>query len=177
LRSIAPTAQRWEPKMLTILSTYIPADTALSVYGQGPGWLYAALAIHAGNREFYQFDPRLRLVEEIPGWVKPPSLRISHDKDERVQIQIDEHNTFTKLAISIDKKHLDYLQADGLPFPSLPMQHGLVLEGAMPTWLLTALVRLYASQGVAWIACYQPQLNGSVVVYTETGQPTLGTII
>jgi CRISPR-associated protein Csx3 len=163
--------------MLTTLSTYIPAGTALSVYGQGPGWLYAALAIHVGNEEFYQFDPRLRLDEETPGWVKPPTLRIGHDTDERVQIRVDESITFTRLAISIDKQHLDYLQADGLSFPSLPVQYGLVIDGAMPIWLLTALVRLYASQRVAWIACYQPQLNGSVVVYAGTEQPTLGTIV
>ncbi len=59
LHTIAPGSVTWEPSMLNALFAYIPACTPLSVYGQGPRWLYCALAAYAGQEAFYQFDPHV----------------------------------------------------------------------------------------------------------------------
>ena len=54
--------------MLTHFLAQLSAQKSLAVYGRGPAWLYAALALPARTQSpFYQFDARL-------GWVTPPSL-------------------------------------------------------------------------------------------------------
>ena len=141
------------PRMLAEL----PADTPLAVYGPGPNWLYGALAAHAGHQPFYQFDPRI-------GWIAPPPLQISTSVTPEVQIELHTYDQATVLSMRITSDHLDYLQAEQLPFSEVPTERGLILDGRFPHWLLTALVRLYKDAGVAWIACRQIQLEGAVVV-------------
>ena len=58
------------------------------------------------------------------------------------------------------------------------MHKGLVLDGGMPSWLMTALVRLYVNEeGLPWVACYQPQLRGAVVVATRWEEYAIGRVI
>jgi len=83
----------------------------------------------------------------------------------------------TVLVIEIVKKHLDYLQADLLPFPYIITDTGLILYGATPSWVITALVRLYKRAGVAWIACYQPQLQKAVVVTSQSAIHAPGDLV
>ena len=73
--------------------------------------------------------------------------------------------------------HLDYLQADHLPFPPVPTERGLILDGRIPHWLLTALVRLYKQSAVPWIACRQIQLEGAVVVTSRTTDHAPGDLV
>ena len=157
LQRWAPDTRRWEPEMIPRLMAELPANTALAVYGPGPNWLYGALAAHAGQQPLYQFDPRI-------GWVTPPHLQISTNTSPEVQVELHTYEQETVLSMRIVSDHLDYLQADQLPFPSVPIERGLILDGRFPHWLLTALVRLYKDAGVAWIACHQPQLGGAVIV-------------
>lgn len=59
----------WEPHHLPAVLDYLPEATPLSLYGRGPNWLYAAVALLAWPEPLYQFDARL-------GWLAPPVLRL-----------------------------------------------------------------------------------------------------
>jgi CRISPR-associated protein Csx3 len=166
LHMLAPQATRWEPRMIPALLDCIPASTALSVYGHGPQWVYAALAAHAGQASFYQFDPRLG--EQNTGWVAPPSLQFGTASSPEITVKVDEYEQARVLRISLAIKHLDYLEADALLFPPVSPDAGLILFGSMPSWLVTALVRLYQRAGMPWIACYSPPLHGAVVLYSRS---------
>ena len=165
LHMLAPQAKRWELSMIPALLESIPAATPLSVYGSGPQWLYAALAAHADQAPFYQFDPRLG--GQNTGWVAPPALHIGPPSTPEITVRIDGVEQVRVLRINIVTKHLDYLEADALQFPPVAPGAGLILHGSMPTWLVTALVRLYQRVGMAWIACYNPPLNSAFVVYSQ----------
>jgi CRISPR-associated protein Csx3 len=156
--------------MIPRLLEELPADTPLAVYGPGPNWLYGVLAAHTGQQPFYQFDPRI-------GWLAPPPLRISTNTTSEVQVELDAHKQVTLLSMRIVSDHLDYLQADQLPFPPVSTERGLILDGRFPHWLLTAVVRLYQHAGVAWIACRQIQLEGAVVVASRVKTPVPGDLI
>jgi CRISPR-associated protein (Cas_csx3) len=77
----------------------------------------------------------------------------------------------------------------------VPTHQGLILDGSMPSWLLTALVRLYIDRDAAsetdkqtddgghtgerlpWIACYQPSLRGAVIVFSRTSEYPVSTCV
>ena len=170
VRAWAPLSRRWEREMVPRLLEELPADTPLAVYGPGPNWLYGALAAYAGQQPFYQFDPRI-------GWLAPPPLRISTNTTPDVQVGLHTHKEVTVLSMRIVRDHLDYLQADQLPFPPVPIKQGLILDGRFPHWLLTAVVRLYKHAGVVWLACRQIQLEGAVVVASRVKTPVPGDLI
>ena len=173
LRKLDPLAKEWKRELLLQLSDELPTNTSLAVYGRGPGWLYGTLAAQVGQQPFYQFDPRI-------GWLAPPTLQISaQPPPQEILVSQREYQEQDALILStrIIPEYLDYLQADQLPFPPVPIEHGLILDGRIPHWLLTALVRLYNGMGVAWIACHQPQLKGAIVVVSRTRSHTIGDLI
>lgn len=170
LKKIAPQAIQWEPVMLPAVLEELPPDTAFSVYGKAPHWLYATLAAHSGNQAFYQFDPRI-------GWICPPSFRLSTQTSSEVKGTSCTFEQCTQLSIAIVRKHLDYLQADQLPFPPVPRDKGLILEGQTSSWIITALVRLYRELELPWIACYQPQLKHGVVVTSTVATYAPGDLV
>ena len=174
LETLSPGSKRWEPGMLPALLASLPADAPLSVYGQGPHYVYGALAAYVGQQAFYQFDPRLG---EPGGWVQPPRLQISARTSPEVSVQLRENEQASVLTVEIIKKHLDYLQAETLPFPPAPVDKGLILDGSMPSWLLTALVRLYSLSGIPWIACNYPPLKSAVVVMSRVASHPIATLI
>jgi CRISPR-associated protein Csx3 len=176
LQTLSPGSHRWEPAMLPSLLASLPTDTAIAVYGQGPHWLYGALAAFAGPRAFYQFDPR---GIGSAGWISPPTLRFGTISSDELLIQpcSYEQEQATILKIEIVGKHLDYLQTDLLPFPAISTTHGLIFDGIMPSWLLTALVRLYRNAGVPWIACHYPPLKAAIVVTASSDMHCLGDLI
>jgi CRISPR-associated protein Csx3 len=88
-----------------------------------------------------------------------------------------EQEQATILKIEVVGKHLDYLQVDLLPFPTVSTARGLIIDGCMPSWLLTALVRFYGHAGVPWIACHYPPLNAAVVVSASSDMYSLGDLI
>lgn len=170
LQAIDASTSRWNHAMLPALLADLPAETPLSVYGAGPHWLYAALSVYAGEQPFYQFDPRL-------GWVEPLSLRIDEPTFPDLQVRVHGDEEKSILSIDIVPKHLEYFQQEPLPFPPLPTERGLILDGSMPSWLVTGLSRFYHRQGVAWIACHQPPLKGAVVVASRVPERAPGDFI
>jgi CRISPR-associated protein Csx3 len=169
LKRLAPQAQRWEPAMLPLLLAELPAQTPLAVYGPGPAWIYAGLAAHTGRQPLYQFDPRT-------GWIAPPPLLISAHSVPEMQGEL--HFSKQTTVLFVRSIHpLDYQQAYYLPFPPVPVERGLILDGRLPLWLTTALVRLYQEASVAWIACSQVQQGGAVVVSSRVSSPAPGEVV
>ena len=174
LNAIAPGETMWKPTMIARLLERLPANTPLSVYGAGPQWLYAALAAYTGSQAFYQFDPRLG---EQGGWIAPPTLRIEARTSADIKVQTTPFKDATILDIQISNKHLDYMQSNGLPFPLIPAEQGVIFNGSTPAWLVTALVRLYVASGVAWIATHAVNLNAAIVVYSRVQTHALGDLV
>jgi CRISPR-associated protein Csx3 len=170
LQAWAPHTKRWEYEMIPRLLAELPKHTPLAVYGPGPNWIYGALAAFDGQQPFYQFDPRL-------GWVAPPPLQISANTAPEIQVELHTLEQVTVLSLRIVSDHLDYIQADYLPFPPVSTERGLILDGRFPHWLLTAVVRLYKEAGVAWIACRQIQLEGAIVVMSRVAGIVPGDLI
>jgi CRISPR-associated protein Csx3 len=146
----------WTPGQLPELLDYLPASTPLGLYGRGPNWLYAALALYTYPAQLYQFDVRL-------GWVTPPSLVItSAAPSPLITARILDRPTHARLELAIVRDYLDYREAEGLALPPLPPGKGVVLSGKLPLWLWTALAQAY--RHTPWIAVFQPQLEDQAVV-------------
>lgn len=174
LRALTTTTTSWEPAMIPRLLSHLPEQVPLSVYGSGPNWLYAALAAYEDPQPFYLFDPKLPF-----GWVEPARVALGKEKSqtEEINIEITSASRSTVLKISFPNDRLSYFQPDPLIFPSVPAERGLIIDGRVPNWLLTALVRLYKAAGVAWIACHQVQLAGAVVISSRTSTPAPGDLV
>jgi CRISPR-associated protein Csx3 len=171
LQTFAPHSERWEPSMLQMLLAKLPQAIPLAIYGRGTNWLYGALVNHVFPLPFYQFDPRL-------GWVKPPALTVGMTTMQAVSIDIWKYEDANVLTIRLVDNYLNYTEAGQLFFPALPVEQGIILNGKLPLWLVTALVSLYNTIiGVPWIACYSPQLERAVVVVSRVSTYAPGDLI
>ncbi len=157
----------WGPRHLPIVLDYLPEATPLGLYGRGPNWLYAALALHAYPQPVYQFDVRL-------GWVQPPALRHAMPRaGTPLQATVTQSTGGLHLEFTLPAGYLDYGQAEGLAVPPVPPGRGLILSGKLPHWLLTALAVAY--RAAPWLAIYQPQQgNRAVVIHSRVATPTVG---
>lgn len=173
LLSIDAAAIEWKPSMLVPLLAYLPAQSALSAYGVAPHWVYGALAAYVYPEPFYQFDPRIPM-----GWIQPLALATGSEYSSELSISLRSLNDDAViLTTHIHKKHLNYFQPESLMFPTIPSEKGIIIDGALPSWFVTGLVRLYWSQNIPWLACYQPQLRGAVVIASQVANRSLGALI
>ncbi len=171
LQMLAPHAERWEPWMIQRLLAMLPSHTSLAIYGRGTNWLYGALVDSSFVQHFSQFDPRL-------GWVVPPRLTIGTEVEQAVSLAHWEDSIATVLSGRLVDDYLDYAEADKLAFPSLSTEKGVILDGKLPLWLVTALVHLYNTVvGVPWVACYSPQLESAVVVASRVTTHAPGDLV
>lgn len=166
------TSTRWEPQMLFPYLQSLPQQTPLSIYGIGPNWLYAALAAHAGQQPFYLFDPKLPF-----GWVQPAHVSLGEERSSEIQSKVHDNHDVTVLNITFPQDRLDYFQPGPLAFPSVPVEKGLILDGRLPHWLLTALTSLYQAVGVPWIAPFYPPLNSAIVAYSRVPTHHPGSLV
>ncbi len=172
LYALDPLATKWEPEMLKPFLASVPTHTPLSVYGVGPNWVYAALAAYTDHPSLYQFDPKLPF-----GWIQPLALQLSSECFAEVLVEVHPYDDVTKLSISFPPHRLEYFQPLPLPFPPVRADAGLIIDGRLPYWLLTALVRLYREAGVAWIATYHPPKNGAIIVSSRVDTYIPGNFI
>jgi CRISPR-associated protein Csx3 len=161
---------RWQPAHLPRVLDYVPVRTPLGLYGRGPNWLYAALALHAHPAPFYQFDVRL-------GWVAPPILRLGDPTpDAPLQVRTRSHPDHRRLDFTLSQAYLDYGKTLRFYVPPPPSDRGVVLGGKLPLWLWTALALVY--RDASWLAVYQPQWGDrALVVHSRVPQPQLGDLI
>ena len=184
---------KWLPHHLPRLLRFLPPREPLALYGRGPNWAYAALAGHAGLAPLYQFDPRL-------GWIAPPRLTCGPVSPEaplqaRVyptvaaerqrsgerQRSAERRRSEEHLFFYIPGGYLDFPAAQSLAVPPVQPQQGVILDGKLPLWLFTALVRCYRE--APWLAVYQPQLEAygwkhcAVVACSRRAEHPVGSLV
>jgi CRISPR-associated protein Csx3 len=159
----------WQPQHLPRALDYLPEATPLGLYGRGPNWLYAAVALLAHPAPFYQFDVRL-------GWVMPPTLHPGLPAAAPLQVHQRPQADHTHVTFAIPRAYLDYSEAKRLIVPSIPLDQGLVLSGKLPLWLWTALALVY--RDAPWLAVYQPQwADQAIVVSSHTPERPPGHLV
>lgn len=172
LQIFTQTSVKWEPAMLQPFLDSLPTATPLSVYGSGPSWLYSALASLSDPHPIYLFDPRF-------GWIQPLSVTCGKRPEQTNEITTttEEKPGYTILKLHFPQDRLEYFQPEPLAFPSIPREQGVIIDGKVPNWLLTALVRLYKAADIAWFATFYPQLEKAVVVYSRQQSPQPGDLV
>lgn len=159
---------RWQPSDLPRLLAEIP-PAALSIYGRGPNWLYTALALHAAPQPVFLFDPRL-------GWVQPPVVELGDQPSDALQWRPTPKPNFTWLEANPAQPHLDYDELQQLIAPALDPQHGVILSGRLPLWLLVGLALTYRQH--PWLAVVQAQQYGNgIIVLSRDEQYRLGDVM
>lgn len=161
--------------MLAPFLKSLPVDTPLSVHGWGPNWLYAALAAHAAQQPFYQFDPKLPF-----GWIQPLRVSLGQEQSSPITLEKQVLPDTSILSLTFPLGRLEYIQPDPLLFPPVAIEKGLILDGPLPYWLLTALVRLYVHCGVAWIGIHHAQQDNhktAIVVYSRVQTHAIGDLV
>ncbi|MBN2007627.1 MAG: hypothetical protein JXA21_30060 [Anaerolineae bacterium] len=159
---------QWQPHHLSSLLNYLPAATSLGLYERGTNWIYAAVALLSLPADFYQFDPRL-------GWVPARTLHKGQAPGQAINVKEYSLPDGIHLEFEIPATLLDYAELPNLVVPELPPDRGVILGGKIPYWLYTSLARTYQSQ--PWIAVYQPQLTGAVVVHTTAPSYAIGDLL
>lgn len=59
--------------------------------------------------------------------------------------------------------------------PEMRSNQGVILEGKAPIWLYGYLV--HECHATAWVGCYDPRLNGAVVVESHTKGVSVGQVL
>jgi CRISPR-associated protein Csx3 len=172
LYEVVPAFKDWNVQQLASFLTALAPERTPAIYGRAPSWVYAAIAGHTTSAKLYQFDHAL-------GWVEPLRVRLSEAVNTEICISPvrDTNLDATQLSITFPLTRLEYFQPNPLPFPYVPIDQGLILDGPLPLWLVTALVRLYKHAGVAWIATFEPRQQGSVVVYSRVSSHQVGDLV
>lgn len=158
----------WPADLLPKLLDYLPAGADLSLYGRGPNWAFAGIAAHAQGESFYQFDPRL-------GWVRPVRVLVGEAAGSWLDLAVEPRAGYRLLKMRLPEYYLDYDACAQTGAPALDADGGLVLWGKVPHWLLTGMAVAYRNS--AWLAVFQPKLQGAVVVASRTPGVAIGDSI
>ncbi len=168
-RRLGENPHRWRPHALPAVLSYLPSAKPLALYGRGPNWLYAAVAVHALPASFHLFDVRL-------GWVAVPNVSPSAGPRSAGSIVAScvEGPGATHWMVTLPEAYLPV----GVPLPRLAVAEGrgVVISGKLPLWMWAALARGAASASAAWIAVHVPQLRGDVVVASRAEDVPVGSV-
>ncbi|MBU0496249.1 MAG: hypothetical protein KKA73_19920 [Chloroflexi bacterium] len=169
-RQMARDPHDWQPADLAAVLDYLPAGQPLALYGRGPNWLYAAIAVHAHPAALHLFDVRQGWVETLP--IAPGEPGAAGALTAHCHVLAPDTQL---LEFRLPDAYLDPAEAGELrrpPDPAPPA--GVILSGKLPLWLWTALARSYAAP---WVAVLQPQTQGAVVIKSVGSAPPLGTVL
>ncbi|GCF11983.1 CRISPR-associated protein Csx3 [Dictyobacter arantiisoli] len=172
LSTFLAAGTRWQPEILSFFLTQLPTHTPLALYGVAPNWVYAAVAASTGQQPLYQFDPKLPF-----GWVQPLAVATSPDQHPDVQSMLVTEPEGTILSIQIPNTRLEYFQPEPFPLPPVPSERGLIINGRLPYWLLTAVIRHFRDQRLPWLATYYAPLSQAIVVYSRTDDHHPGDLL
>lgn len=166
----------FSPEQLPALREFVPDHVPFALFGRAPNWVYAALAEQALPEEVWLFDARL-------GWIRPPELpfiapeimaTVPCQDGWRAELRPCEQGIL--LAMETSSQFLDINDPAHLPMPQPPEGVGVVLSGKVPNWLLAAALRQLAPTR-PWLAVYQPQLGGAVVIMSRDPARLVGTVL
>lgn len=164
-RSLGCDARTWLPEDLPAVLDYLPEGEPLALYGRGPNWLYAAVAVHALPAPFHLFDVRL-------GWVESPPLEPGIlSPCSPLQAQMVQTSQGSMVTFQLVDAYLDITAAMTLRAPSVDCAGGVILNGKLPHWLWCSLARAYRAP---WVALFQPQLQGAIVIASRGARPAVG---
>ncbi len=159
-------ARAWHPSALPEVLRYLPQGEPLALYGRGPNWLYAAIAIHAHPAPFYLFDVR-------HGWLPAPS-GVRGESEEELRWHRVVGDEAERWCFALEEAYLAHPRSYGLP--PLPQGRGVIVDGKLPLWFVAMAAR-YAAARAPWVAVYQPQLGGDVVVFSTDARHVVGEVI
>ena len=101
----------------------------------------------------------------------------------KIQLQLIPHQATDGLPYQHLRIHLSSLDGiiepedlKGLKLPKGTLASlGVVIEGRGPIWLYGYLV--HECHATAWVGCYDPRLEGAVVVETHTHKVSVGSVV
>jgi CRISPR-associated protein Csx3 len=150
----------WQPEHLPALQALIPAGKALTVYGSGPVWLYAALAAQVAPASFYLFDARYY------GWMAPPPA-ILNSTQLNMEFELSVRPGVKDVRLKFQRRQAHYVLSP-LPVhvPPLPLDRRVIFDGPMPVWLFASLSQALCGQ--ADLANYEPRTGRIITFWTRT---------
>ncbi len=159
-KQVSPTrlGTKWQPQDLADVCGYLPRDTSLALYGNGPTWLYAAVANHIFPNQFFQFDARR-------GWIEPASLSSRTTERNPLSITTYETDQFLYVHTDLTQDYLEYQPKIAVPLPPIPSKKGIILSGKLPNWLYAGVTLFYRQ--APWVGLYYPHLNQAIVVSSQ----------
>jgi len=157
----------WAGADLSALPPHVRAGEEQAIYGRGPVWLAAALAVHVLPAPCWIFDSNL-------GWMKVPEI-VSEDNGY-LNVQVNEIPALEAVWVDISLKGLLPDPEGSFRFPEFTPSKGVVLNGKLPRWLFAALARKFAAI-VPWVGIRDPRQHGIVLVSSQVRQPQVGDIL
>lgn len=154
------TAHHWQPADLPPALASVPR-VALSLYGRGLNWLYAAFALHVAPQPFFLFDSR-------SGWTPPVTVQCGPQPQSAViEWQTRVTREYTWLEARPKQPYLDYEDLQSLEAPVLDSQCGVVISGKLPHWLMVGIALAYHRH--PWLAVVQAQqYDRAIVVMSQS---------
>jgi CRISPR-associated protein Csx3 len=151
----------WRPEHLARLPEALPVRQPIALYGRGPVWLTAAIAAINAPEPVWIFDARHY------GWMAPPAVVMaSHKANAGFTLAAEPAAGHTRLVFRLLPEHT-VLTPQPIHVPAMDAGQGVILDGAMPKWLWSALAR--ALVGQPWLAATEPR-GGGTVRFWETSK-------
>jgi CRISPR-associated protein Csx3 len=144
----------WRPEHLARLSEALPVRQPIALYGRGPVWLTAAIAARNAPEPVWIFDARHY------GWMAPPAVVMASNKaNAEFMLEAEPAGDHTRLVYRLLPEHT-VLTPQPVHVPAMDAGQGVILDGAMPKWLWSALAR--ALVGQPWLAATEPRGDGTI---------------
>ncbi len=156
----------WAPRHLRTIAQQLPEGEPRAIYGRGPVWLAAMLAVQARPAAAAFFDARY-------GWVTVPKVRLPGPGNVKVQIKYWDEPKAVWLSLNL----LDAeVEPGDIEIPPIEGEGGLVVSGALPRWYYAALAREFASHK-PWVAIDDPANNRVVVIHSQYPGFSVGDVL
>lgn len=160
-----PLNNLWHPNELAEAIQWLEPGVPRAIYGRGPVWLAAALAVRSLPSPVAFFDIRY-------GWLTVPKVQY------RLPGQLRCSTNYSELGV-----FLEFFLPEGGIFEPRRItldnpggQGGVVLSGKLPRWVFAALARKFATTR-AWVGIDDPKNNRVIIVQSKTPQFQIGSVL
>jgi len=155
----------WQPESLSGIADILPEGRSIAVYGRGPVWLAAALAVHAFPGKIWLFDIRY-------GWQQVPMVR----RSKKTNLDFYSPPSSNRAEMVEFKIKDDFLDPWDIKIADLRPNEGIIISGKLPRWTHAALAR-YFSERCQWVAVHDANKNQAIVVYSISDAHQVGETI